>query len=76
MKLKIEKFSVADTRVNEVSLETFVTTVRDLKVGESFLIKICQSNHRYALSVMQYALGRRFMTRKDAGGGVRIGRVN
>jgi hypothetical protein len=45
-------------------MEKYVRAIATLKVGESFLYRMT-SNHRNAISVIQYALGRKFRTRVE-----------
>lgn len=45
-------------------MEKYVRRITTLQVGESFLYRMT-SNHRNAISVIQYALGRKFMTRAE-----------
>jgi hypothetical protein len=47
-----------------MSMEPFVAALRDMKVGESFLFQLT-SNHRNAISIMQYAFGYRYEAHKD-----------
>lgn len=52
----------------------FLHALRDVEVGQSFLIGSCTSYERIAIRAAAAVLGRLFITRKD-GDKVRVGRV-
>jgi hypothetical protein len=68
MKIKIEKVSLPEGCIRTgLSMEPFVIAARDLKCGESFVFNELTSNHRNALSIMQYAYARKYAVRKTPG---------
>lgn len=77
MKIKIEQVALpADDAKNGASMKPFVVAVRDLKIGESFAVPGLTSNHRNALSILQYAYERQFAARKiDGTGAFRVFRI-
>lgn len=70
--MKIEKVKMPSYNTKS-EWKDFVATLKRLKVGESFLIKL-ESNHRMAISIVQDFLNIRFITRKD-GNKHRVGRI-
>lgn len=76
MKIKIEKTPItfAITKTSGQSMQSFTEAVRDMKVGESFLFAEVTSNHRNALSILQYAFSRKFCCRKE-GSSFRVARI-
>jgi hypothetical protein len=76
MKLKVEKVPFpVDAKAHGISNETFVITARDLEVGESFEFEGFGPYQRNALSVLQYAYGREYASRKVSASAARIFRV-
>lgn len=65
MSFKIEKVPMPEGRKSYESNEAFVTTVRDLKVSESFVFDDFGPYQRNAISVLQYAYGRSFIARRS-----------
>jgi hypothetical protein len=66
MSIKIETVTFESRNPKDQEWPEYVKTLGIMKVGESFLTKM-SSNHRNALSIAQYLLGRRYITRKEAG---------
>jgi len=54
--------------------DEFLIGLRDLQVGQSFVVTKIPSNFRIVLSATQVLMGRRYMSRKEPDG-YRIGRV-
>jgi hypothetical protein len=76
--IKIEKVPLApDPKDNrQVRFAEFVDTVRDLKVGESFMYDLkMQSTHRLAITIASRLLRREYIVRKESKG-VRVGRIS
>jgi len=74
---KIEKVPLAaDPKDNrQVRFAELVDTIRDLKVGESFVYDLkLQSSHRLAITVISRVLRREYIVRKEKVG-MRIGRL-
>ncbi len=77
MTYKIEKVQLAPSAKDnrQVRFAEFVDTIRDLKVGESFVYdRPMQTTHRLAITVAQRLLKREYVVRKDTRG-FRIGRL-
>ncbi len=76
MKIKVENKPVepiGGNRARNVTFTEFVITLRELKIGQSFLMNL-QSNDRMAISIVQILYNRRFVARKE-GVQHRIGRT-
>ncbi len=77
MSYKIEKVPLkADPKDNrQVRFAELVDTIRDLKVGESFVYELkFLSSHRLAVTVISRLLNREYIVRKEKIG-MRIGRL-
>jgi hypothetical protein len=75
MALKIENVKVTpfNGRRGKREYQDFLTALRDLKTGQSFLWPL-SSNDRTAIAIVQFLLDRQYMTRKE-GESFRIGRT-
>jgi hypothetical protein len=76
MAIKVENIAVNKGYSRNKDFGVFVETLRDLKVGESFVHNF-QSHHRLAVTIMQHLFHRQYTTRKEPGNarGHRIGRI-
>lgn len=72
MKLFIENCPVA--KRNKSEFAGFVEALGRVDVDQSFLVSAVKTNHRCAISVVQYLTGKRFSVRKH-NNGYRVGRV-
>jgi len=66
MTITVERVSLAKRESRTDNFEEFVKVAEKLEVGESFLFKLT-SNHRMALSVIQYLTANRYVTRHENG---------
>ena len=69
--LKIENKQVTP---QDSEWRDFLFGIRDLKVGQSFVLPTFSSNYRIAVSVLKTVVGREFVTRKEKNG-YRVGRI-
>jgi len=77
MRIKIEKIAVDPQATSHgFSNEDFVVAARDLKPGESFEFPGFGPYQRNALSVLQYAYGRTYTSRKTSQTTARVFRVS
>jgi hypothetical protein len=75
MAIKIEKVPVNKSQHRDRDFAQFVTAMRDLKVGESFVHPM-QSHHRLVVTILQQLYERQYITRREEGTrGHRIGRI-
>lgn len=71
-KLKIQDVPLHQNFVGNT--DEFLIAIRDLQVGQSFLIDKIPSNFRIILAAMPILMGRKYVSRKD-GLKFRVGRV-
>ena len=74
MIIKIENVHIQRKMAGSISFKEFVLAIKKLKVGQSFLITTCPSNHRTAISALQYIMDVKISVYKE-GNGYRIGRI-
>lgn len=76
MSLKLEDIPVPErtSARGNGNFREFVTALRDLKKGQSFLYPDLASNDRMAISIVQMLFNREYVTRKE-GKAFRVGRV-
>lgn len=64
MTIKIERVEFEDRR-KYAPLKEFIDTLKKLEVGQSFLFTKFNAYHRNAISVAQYLIDKRFITRVE-----------
>ena len=70
--IPVEQFHTCN---NGGNWQDFLIGLRDAEVGQSFVAPDFKQNYRLILSVTETLLGKKFRTRKDPDGKVRIGRI-
>lgn len=76
MDIKLENLSL-DCRVNTkgAGFVRFCEALRDMKVGQSFVVPFISSNMRNAIGAAKTLLRADYITRNEEGG-VRVGRIS
>lgn len=77
MAIIIENIPVVQARREPRSddWQDFLSALKSLNVGQSFVMPKMASNYRLAIGVAQVLLDRRYITTNKIAAGVRIGRI-
>lgn len=70
--IAVEKFHTANENGN---WKDFLVGLRDAQVGQSFVAPDFKQTYRLIISATEILLGKKFRTRKEPDGRIRIGRV-